>query len=458
MNTKQKLKKTALMKAVRRDDPYLTLGAARVESDKFWRWGDDNLFPTALALMSRRSTTHRRIINDKADYISGKGFTFDPEVPLLGAFVAQVNGSGESLRQVCSKLSFDKSLFGNAFLEVVTDEKHSFLALYHQDASRCRVAKDSRHILLHHDWSRFSAADARTLPLYPLFERQDDGTLRAIVHYKDYEPMFEHYGVPPYIAGFGVSAIAYKTDRWNISRLDNSFQLSGVMMLDSTMDDEAQAERIMRTAEEKFAGNPGQVMFVLREGAAEDHSRFIPIASQNEGDWRSLHEQATSDIVVAHSWFRTLSGLDYASGFSAERILHEYEIALNTVILGEQAELLEPIRALLRRASMPAAGPSAAVIERRGLEIDTDKRAVRKNGRPVDLTAREFDLVELFIKNPGRVYSRDNLLNLVWGYDYQGDERTVDVHIRRLREKLEHDPAEPEHIMTKWGVGYYLKD
>ena len=93
-------------------------------------------------------------------------------------------------------------------------------------------------------------------------------------------------------------------------------------------------------------------------------------------------------------------------------------------------ELKARIRALLRRASMPAAGPSAAVIERRGLEIDTDKRAVRKNGRPVDLTAREFDLVELFIKNPGRVYSRDNLLNLVWGYDYQGDERTVDVHIR----------------------------
>lgn len=175
--------------------------------------------------------------------------------------------------------------------------------------------------------------------------------------------MFEHYGVPPYIAGFGVSAIAYKTDRWNISRLDNSFQLSGVMMLDSTMDDEAQAERIMRTAEEKFAGNPGQVMFVLREGAAEDHSRFIPIASQNEGDWRSLHEQATSDIVVAHSWFRTLSGLDYASGYSAERILHEYEIALNTVILGEQAELLEPIREIIGR--ILGADPSSLEIVNR---------------------------------------------------------------------------------------------
>jgi hypothetical protein len=119
----------------------------------------------------------------------------------------------------------------------------------------------------------------------------------------------------------------------------------------------------MRTAEEKFAGNPGQVMFVLREGAAEDHSRFIPIASQNEGDWRSLHEQATSDIVVAHSWFRTLSGLDYASGFSAERILHEYEIALNTVILGEQAELLEPIREIIGR--ILGADPSSLEIVNR---------------------------------------------------------------------------------------------
>ena len=121
-------------------------------------------------------------------------------------------------------------------------------------------------------------------------------------------------------------------------------------------------------------------------------------------------------------------------------------------------ELKARIRALLRRASMPAAGPAASVIERGGLEIDTDKRAARKNGRTVDLTAREFDLIELFIKNPGRVYSRDNLLNLVWGYDYQGDERTVDVHIRRLREKIEDNPALPRLIITKWGVGYYFAE
>ena len=331
-----------------RTDPYMALGPSRVENDRFWRWGDDNLFPAALALMARRSTTHRRIINDKADYISGKGFICDEaRQPALAAFVQRVNGSGESLRQILNKLAFDKSLFGNAFLEVVTDARHSFLSLYHQDASRCRVARDSGHILLHHDWAAFKPDEAKSLPLYPNFEAQNDGTLRAMIHYKDYEPMFEHYGIPTYIAGFGVSAIAYKTDRWNISRLDNSFQLSGVMMLDSSVDNEAEAERIVRMAERKFAGNPGQVMFVIRDGGDDDNSRFIPITAQNEGDWQALHEQAVGDIVVAHSWFRTLSGLDYASGFNAERILHEYEVALNTVILAEQAELTEPIRAAI---------------------------------------------------------------------------------------------------------------
>lgn len=346
---KDNKKRASVAVACHREDPYPAAGGGRIESDKFWRWGDDNRFPDVLAAMARRSTTHRRIINDKADYISGKGFACDEErQPRLAAFVRCVNGQGESLRQVLGKLALDKSLFGNAFLEIVTDARHSFLSLCHQDASRCRVARDSQHILLHHDWSRFRADEARTLPLYPRFEEQADGTLRSAVHYKDYEPQFEHYGVPPYIAGFNVSAIAYKTDRWNIARLDNSFQLSGVMMLDAAVDSEAEAERIARLAEQKFGGRPGQVMFMLRDGGQEhDNSQFIPVSSQNEGDWRALHEQAVSDIVVAHSWFRSLSGLEYASGFSAERILHEYEVALNTVILSEQAELMEPVRGVI---------------------------------------------------------------------------------------------------------------
>ena len=340
--------KSMVAVANRQSEPLFAMSPRTVQSDKFWRWGDDNMMPYALSLMSRRSTTHRRIINDKADYIAGKGFSFDEQQTLLSQLVAQANGDGESLREVICRLSFDKALMGNAFLEVVTDAQHSFLSLYHQDASRCRIARDMEHILLHHNWAAFRSEEARSLPLYPLFEQQEDGSLRSIIHFKEYEPMFSHYGVPKYIAGMGVSAIAYKTDCWNISRLDNSFQLSGVMMIDASADNEAEAERIVRAAEQRFAGNPGQVMFIVREGGENDNSRFIPVDASNEGDWSKLHDQATSDIVIAHSWFRSLSGLDYSAGFSAERILHEYEVALNTVILAEQQELLSPIRQLVR--------------------------------------------------------------------------------------------------------------
>ena len=313
----------------------------------FWRWGSDNLYPYALAQMFRRSTTHRRIVNDKADYIAGKGFSHEEGLPRLAAFIRRVNRDGETLRQVLRKLALDKVLFGNAFVEVVTDGGASFLSLFHQDASRCRLAADGRHVLLHHDWSQYAAEEAKSLPLWPLTEEGADGKLHAVIHYKEYEPMFGHYGVPSYIAGMNVSAIAYKTDCWNISRLDNSFQLSGVMLLDGGVDNEQQAEELMRRAERRFAGKPGQVMFMIKDCGEGDGSRYIPIASSNEGDWKELHEQATSDIVVAHSWFRSLSGLDYASGFNAERILHEYEVALNTVILSAQEELLDPLKAIM---------------------------------------------------------------------------------------------------------------
>ena len=122
-------------------------------------------------------------------------------------------------------------------------------------------------------------------------------------------------------------------------------------------------------------------------------------------------------------------------------------------------ELKARVRALLRRASIAAPQESAGSVLKRGhITIDPERRAAYNDGRSVELTMKEFDLIEFLIRNPGRVYSRENLLNLVWGYDYQGDTRTVDVHVRRLREKLERDPARPEYIVTKWGVGYYFAD
>ena len=121
-------------------------------------------------------------------------------------------------------------------------------------------------------------------------------------------------------------------------------------------------------------------------------------------------------------------------------------------------ELKARIRAMLRRSG--AASEKTAKKEQLSvghIALDSGQRVAICDGRTVDLTAKEYDLLKLLMKNPRRVYSRENLMDLVWGYTYAGDFRTVDVHIRRLREKLEHNPAEPEYIMTKWGVGYYLK-
>lgn len=122
-------------------------------------------------------------------------------------------------------------------------------------------------------------------------------------------------------------------------------------------------------------------------------------------------------------------------------------------------ELKARIRAMIRRAGMSAKQESdtGERLEAGHIVLDLAKRVAVKDGETIELTVKEFDLAELLIRNPGRVYSREKLLDLVWGYEYQGDFRTVDVHIRRLREKLEIDSANPQLILTKWGVGYYLR-
>lgn len=121
-------------------------------------------------------------------------------------------------------------------------------------------------------------------------------------------------------------------------------------------------------------------------------------------------------------------------------------------------EVKARIKAIMRRSSKKAADNQAKVIKFEDLKIDCESRRVYVSNKEVNLTAKEFDLLELLIFNPNKVYSRENLLNIVWGYDYPGDVRTVDVHIRRLREKIEDNPSEPKYIHTKWGVGYFFQN
>lgn len=119
-------------------------------------------------------------------------------------------------------------------------------------------------------------------------------------------------------------------------------------------------------------------------------------------------------------------------------------------------EVKARIKAIMRRtnANQPKKD-NEKIIESGDLRLDCESRRAYVLNKEVNLTAKEFDLIELFVTNPNKIYSRENLLNLVWGYEYPGDVRTVDVHVRRLREKIENNPSEPKYVHTKWGVGYY---
>ncbi|MBP1754131.1 MAG: yycF [Firmicutes bacterium] len=123
-------------------------------------------------------------------------------------------------------------------------------------------------------------------------------------------------------------------------------------------------------------------------------------------------------------------------------------------------EVKARIKAIMRRnnKNTSTGGSDSKTVTFGEMKIDCENRRVYILGKEVNLTAKEFDLLELLVFNPNKVYSRENLLNIVWGYDYPGDVRTVDVHIRRLREKIESNPSEPKFIHTKWGVGYFFQN
>ena len=121
-------------------------------------------------------------------------------------------------------------------------------------------------------------------------------------------------------------------------------------------------------------------------------------------------------------------------------------------------EVKARIRAIIRRTAKKATAENKKkYVEVGDLVLDCEGRRVSIAGKEINLTAKEFDVLELLVFNPNKVFSRENLLNIVWGYEYPGDVRTVDVHIRRLREKIEANPSEPKYVHTKWGVGYYFR-
>lgn len=317
-----------------------------------WKvFGGDNLWPQAVAFLNRKSNVHRGILNKKTLYITGKGFS--TENTELQNLLSNVNAEGEDFREVFRKLNFDDQSNGNAWLEVVTNRNGQFLNLYHHDYTTCRLGnkKERGYVLLHSDWAKVhrSRDKIKRVPLYPEFEdTEGDGNLRSMVHFKDYEPEFVDYGLPQWIAGMGVSAIAYKTDKWNISRLDNNFNSSGVLLVEGEFENEQEAEDLKAEFQKEFTGEgkTGKVMFIAK-GAGGESTEFIPFNQGSDSDWSDLHAQSTSDLVLAHGWYRTLSGISDNTGFDTDRILNEYSIALQEVILDRQEYFLGKIKAII---------------------------------------------------------------------------------------------------------------
>lgn len=324
--------------------------AASAGNGKIWQWGADNLFPQRVSLLARSNAIHRGIISSKSDYISGRGFAYDEKNAALERVVTRANGT-QSLMQVIQRVVYDKVLTGNGFIEVAIAGKE--MVFFHQDATRCRVIKPQsgadERIVISADWGNHIEKYDVELPLFPSFE-QRDGIWRSVVHLKDYEPMFSHYGVPSYIAGLSAARIGYKTSSWNEQRLDNSFQLSGVMQVVAPEDDDEKLATLAQNIERKFAGKPGQVMFTVSNETGS--ANFTPIQSNNEGDWAALHGISKNDLVTAHSWFISLAGLDYTTGISSDRMLNEYSVALATIIQPEQEEILQVIRTALNRVGI----------------------------------------------------------------------------------------------------------
>lgn len=331
-------------------------GSPQGSAKDLWSWGADNLFPQRIERLARANATHRGIMLSKARYLSGSGFVYDENNAKLSRIVKRANGK-ESLSQVIGKVIKDKVLFGNAFLEVVIVRGE--VALFHQDATRCRVSKPTKdveeRIVISKDWEMHQSTYDKSLPIFPRFEVTEDKTMRSIVHIKDYEPMFEHYGIPSYIGGITSARIGAKTSQWNESRLDNSFQLSGVLELVSAEDNEDALNQTVKAVTEKFGGSAKAGQVLVSVANEEGGAKFTPIQAGNDGDWRELHSASSEDLVIAHSWYMALAGLNYTSGFSADRILHEYEIALQSTIIPEQSDMLEIINAILAKVGVDGA-------------------------------------------------------------------------------------------------------
>jgi hypothetical protein len=299
-------------------------------------FGADNLFPNALARMARMSPNHRGVLNSKTTYMIGGGLISEKDEDVL-----EPNRDRIPLTKTTKNTIFDYNLSGNGWIEIITDAKRSFIYFNHIDVTKVRLNKEQDMAIIHPNWriETTSKQLRQVLPIYPNFI-QDGNVQRSIYQFKDYEPELTYYGIPLWIAGKDSVEIDLKTNRWNLSRLENSFRTSGLLVVPVT--DANEAKSVIDNVEKNFTGegNNSKLLVIAKTRAKEnekaDTTQLIETKQDDDGSWINLHSQSLSDIMISHGWYRSLTSLNDNTGFDTNRILNEYKLALSTSIIDVQ--------------------------------------------------------------------------------------------------------------------------
>ena len=309
---------------------------------KFIPFGNNNLFPQYLAELKRKSSTHRSVLAQKAVFTSGAKFVTNNET--VREYIKDVNADGESLREVFKKLADDYYTFGNAYIEGVLYD--GGLNLYHIDATTVRMSKNKKQVYVHPDWAKYNTMKDKLniIPLYP----EMSGS-RFVMQFKDYEPTFQFYGLPDYVAALEHIAVDYEIGKWNHTKFKNGFQPSAIIEINGDMGEE-EAKKLVREAQKKFVGdgNNGKIMFIVKNGDAANANVQI-IKDDQEGSWIDLQRITDQNIVTAHRWQPSLSGLVSSGKMNntGSEIRIAYDLAMTTVIKDTSDLLLNGLRTIL---------------------------------------------------------------------------------------------------------------
>tara|TARA_Y100000361_G_scaffold75769_1_gene67011 strand:- start:142 stop:1452 length:1311 start_codon:yes stop_codon:yes gene_type:complete len=314
---------------------------SRVYTD-FIPFGQNNLFPQYLAELKRKSSTHRSVLAQKTIFTSGAKFVTKNDN--LKSYIRDVNADGESLRDVYKKLADDYYTFGNAYLEGVLYE--GGMNLYHVDATTVRMSKTKKDVYIHPDWARYKMEKKKMniLPLYPVVRNN-----RFIIHFKDYEPTFNFYGLPDYVAALEHVAVDYEIGKWNHTKFQNGFQPSAIVEISGDMGED-EAKKMVKEAQKKFVGegNNGKILFIVKNGDTSPANVQI-IKDDQDGSWLDLQKITDQNIITAHRWQPSLSGIVSSGKMNntGSEIRIAYDLCMTTVVKDTSDMLLNGIRTLL---------------------------------------------------------------------------------------------------------------